>query len=177
MTALDYALIVIVLGSAVVGLFRGLFREAMSLVVWIAAVWAAGRFAGAVAPYMARWLASPALELWAARLAVLIGVLLLGCILTWLVSMALHDSGLGAGDRAAGMAFGVARGVFLAGVVLLMLRAAGVGDEPWWRESKLLPYAIPVADTLQEAAKQEFGRPGSRPAPDRPARDPGRVGS
>jgi membrane protein required for colicin V production len=126
---------------------------------------------------MARWIESPALDLWAARLAVLVGVLLLGGILTWLISMAIHGSRLGAPDRAAGMAFGVARGVLLVGVVLVVLRVAGFSGEPWWRESKLVPYAAPVADALREAAEHELGKPGSLSGPLAPGRLPGMIGS
>ncbi len=176
MTYLDYALIVIVLGSAVLGLVRGLFREAMSLAVWVAAIWAAGRYADWAAPYMARWIDSPALGLWAARLAVLVGVLLAGGTLSWLVAMVIRGGRLGAPDRAAGMAFGLARGALLVGVVMILLQAAGFSTESWWRESKLVPYAAPVADALREAAEQELGKPGSLSAPQPPARRPDSIG-
>ena len=177
MTTLDYALILIVAGSAAVGLFRGLFREAMSLAAWVVAVWAAGRYSDWLVPYMARWIESPVLDLWAARLVVLIGVLLLGGILTWLVSMALHAGRLGGPDRAAGMAFGVARGVLLAGVVQVVLRVAGLDHEPWWQGSKLVPYATPVADALREAAEHGLDRPGSPSTPRPGDRLPGRIGT
>lgn len=177
MTYLDYALIVVVAGSAAVGLFRGLFREAMSLAVWVAALWAAGRYSGWLVPYMARWIESPVLDLWAARLAVLIAVLLLGGVLTWLVSMAIRGGRLGGVDRSAGMAFGIARGVLLAAVLLVLLRVAGLDEEPWWRRSKLVPYATPVADALREAAEREIGQPGSLAAPLSGGRIPGRIGT
>lgn len=177
MTYLDYALIIVVAGSAAVGLVRGLFREAMSLAVWVAALWAAGRYSGWLVPYMARWIESPVLDLWAARLAVLVGVLLLGGILTWLVSMAIRGGRLGGADRTAGMAFGVARGVLLAAVLLVVLRVAGLDSESWWRRSKLVPYATPVADALREAAEREIGQPGSLTAPLSGGRTPGRIGT
>ena len=40
MTPVDYTLIAIVVISAVIGAFRGLLREAISLITWIVALWA-----------------------------------------------------------------------------------------------------------------------------------------
>lgn len=159
LTSLDYALVGVLALSALVGLLRGLFREVMSLAVWIAALWVAGRHAGWLAPHLADWVPNAALRLWAARLAVFIGVLVAGGILTWLLAMAVHGSRLSAPDRMAGMVFGLARGVLLVAITSLLLGLSGFSDEPWWRQSKLIPYAAPVADALREAAEHGLGRP------------------
>jgi membrane protein required for colicin V production len=155
---LDYVLIGIVAVSALVGLLRGLFREAMSLLAWAAALWVAASYGEWLAPRLAGAIGNAQLALWAARLALLVGVLIAGGIVTWVLAMALHATRLGATDRVVGLVFGLARGVLLVGLLVLALRVAGFTDEPWWRQSKLLPYAAPVAETLREAAEQGLGR-------------------
>lgn len=157
LSAFDYVLLAVVLVSAVIGLFRGIFREAMSLAVWVAALWLAGRYAAAIAPYLADFLASAALRIWAARLLLLIGVLLAGSIASWLLAQAIHNSRLGGVDRTFGIVFGLARGLLLAVLAVITLELAGFSDASWWRQSKLIPYAAPVADALREAAKQRLG--------------------
>jgi membrane protein required for colicin V production len=157
-TSLDYVLLAVVILSTVVGLFRGFFREAMSLVVWVAAVWAAGRYAAAVAPHLAQFFANAQLQIWGARVVLLIGILIAGGITTWLIARAIHASRLGGVDRALGMLFGLARGALLAAVAVITLQVAGFTDEPWWQQSKLIPYAAPVADALRKAAKQGLGQ-------------------
>jgi membrane protein required for colicin V production len=104
--------------------------------------------------------------LWAARGLLLVGVLIAGGIATALVAMTLRAAGLGPTDRAIGMVFGLARGVLLVALAVIVLRLAGFADEPWWRQSKLIPYAAPVAEALREVVAQGFGRslPGD-PAP------------
>ncbi|MCC7257455.1 MAG: CvpA family protein [Gammaproteobacteria bacterium] len=158
LNTLDLAFIGILLASALIGLVRGLVREAISLLVWVAALWVAGRHSAAVAPLLAEWLANPQARLWAARGAVFLGVLIGGGLLGWLVTRALRSAGLGLPDRLLGVAFGVARGVLLVAVTVIVLRIAAVTGEPWWQESKLIPYAAPVADALREAAEQGLGR-------------------
>lgn len=169
LAALDYALLAVVALSTLVGLLRGFFREAMSLLIWVGAIWLAGRFAADVAPYLVEYIGSAPLRLWAARGLLLVGVLIAGGILTSLLAMALRGSALGGTDRAVGMVFGLARGLLLAGLAIVVMQLAGLSDEPWWQQSKLIPYAAPVADALREAAEQGLGRSWSlsvSPLPD-----------
>ena len=155
---LDIVLIAIVTVSALIGLVRGLFREAMSLVVWVAAVWAAGRYAGWLSPRLVEFVANAQLRLWLARAVLLVGTLFAGALVTWAIAKALHSTSLGPADRAVGLVFGVARGLVIVSVVVIVLRLAGFSDEPWWRQSKLIPYAAPVADALREAAERGLER-------------------
>ena len=154
----DIALISVVVLSAMIGVMRGLFREAMSLVVWITALWVAGRYAGWLSPHLAEHVPNAQLRLWASRIVLLIGVLIAGAVVTWIIAMALHSTRLGATDRIVGMVFGLARGLVLAGVAIIVLRMTGFSDEPWWRQSKLIPYATPLTDALREAAERGFDR-------------------
>jgi len=174
LTGLDYALIGILVLSVLIGALRGLVREALSLLAWFLGLWAASRYDTTVAPVLASLVAIEALRIWAARLLILVVVLLAGGLLSWIIGMVLHGTRLAGTDRAIGMVFGLARGVLLAGLAVIVLRVAGFGDEPWWRQSKLLPYAAPVAEALREAAEQGLGAfsstlPGAAPPlPGRP---------
>jgi membrane protein required for colicin V production len=130
------------------------------------------RYAAATAPHLAQFVAYAPLRIWAARLLLLIGVLIAGGIATWLVAQAIHSSRLGGVDRALGVLFGFARGVLLVALAVITLELAGFSDSPWWRESKLIPYATPVADALRGAAKRGLGRsrsPSVSGMPDVPA--------
>jgi membrane protein required for colicin V production len=158
LAALDYALLALVGLSTLVGLLRGFFREAMSLLVWIGAVWLAGRFGADAAPLLTDYIPNAPLRLWAARGLLLVGMLIAGGILTWLLTMILHGSGLGGTDRAVGMVFGFARGLLLAGLAIIVMQLAGFSDEPWWQQSKLIPYAAPAAEALREAAEHGLGK-------------------
>jgi membrane protein required for colicin V production len=160
---LDLILLAIVAVSVLVGALRGLLREAMSLIVWIAAIWVSSRYASWLAPQLAGYIGNEFVRLWAAHLLLAVVVLTAGGLITWLLNMALHGMGFGGTNRVVGMLFGFARGVLLAAIAVIVLGVAGFDDEPWWRQSKLLPYAAPVAEVLREAAKKRLGGPSSPP--------------
>ena len=135
----------------------------MSLAVWIGALWVASRYAAWLSPYLSDVIPNGQVRLWAARLVVFMGVLIAGGLITWLVAMAVHSTRLGAPDRVVGMVFGAARGVLLVAMTIIVLNLSGFSDEPWWRQSKLIPYVAPVTEALREAAEQGLGRSRSLP--------------
>lgn len=155
-TPLDFALLGLLIVSALLGLLRGFFREAISLIAWIGGAWAAARYGQWLAPYLARFLVNDQLQLWAARIVIVVILVFAGAVLSRLLVGVLRGWGLGGADRVTGLLFGVARGVLLVALTIIALRAAGFDREPWWRGSKLIPYALPVADALREIAEQGF---------------------
>ena len=152
MVTVDYLLAAVFLLSALMGLFRGLVKEALSLVGWILAVWCAWVFGAAVAERIPSIADDSIIELWISRMFVLIAVLILMGLISRFISHLVHQTGLSGTDRMVGMVFGMARGVVLVGLVVLMLDAAGFDADPWWQESKLIPYAAPLADRLSDLA-------------------------
>jgi membrane protein required for colicin V production len=152
MVIVDYLLLAVFLLSALMGLFRGLIKEALSLVGWVLAVWCAWRFGASVAGWIPSVADDSVIEIWVARIIVLIAVLILSGLLSRLIAYVIHQSGLSGTDRMVGMVFGMARGVVLVSLVVLLLDAAGFDADPWWQESKLVPYAAPLAERLGDIA-------------------------
>ncbi|MBL8201814.1 MAG: CvpA family protein [Chromatiales bacterium] len=156
MTTFDYILLGMLLLSGLVGVLRGLIREALSLVIWVAALWCAARFAPHAARLFTTVLDDSLWQLWAGRLALFVGVLFAGSVLAWVVTYFVRRSVITGADRVLGMLFGIARGAVLAGILVLALDLGGFAAEPWWRESKLLPYAAAVGAELRDVAEKQL---------------------
>ncbi len=156
MVAVDYILLAVLIISTAVSVLRGFVKEAISLVSWAVAIWCAWRFGGAVAGALEGSIDSMTSRLWVARSLLLVGVLVAGGLVEWLVLFLLQKSGLTGTDRAIGTVFGFARGVVLAGLLVAVLQSSGFEAEPWWQDSKLIRFAEPVADMLRDAAEEGF---------------------
>ncbi|AUN94742.1 CvpA family protein [Pseudazoarcus pumilus] len=139
MTVFDYILLAVVAMSALVGMWRGLVSEIMALVAWIAALGAAWLYASSVAEMFAGVISEPAWRQVAGFAAIFVGVLLLAAILRFLLRELLRAAGLGPADRMFGTLFGVARGVAIAFVLVLVGGMLGMAKEPWWVNSLLAP--------------------------------------
>src|ERR1700722_16241208 len=119
MTGADVLIVLVLLGSTVIGLLRGFVREAVSLVFWVVAIWAAWKFGPLVEPHLGGVLADPSVAPWVGRLIVLVLVLLIGWVVGMLLSYFTRSLGLGAMDRVLGLLLGTVRGPLLVGLVTI----------------------------------------------------------
>ena len=118
-TTIDLIVIVIVLLSAFVALWRGLVRETFSIFEWVASAYVALRMAPVFQPMVAGIIASP----WLAWIAVFIGtfiiVLVPLSIMTHRFAEIVKRSEIGAIDRALGFVFGIGRGLVIVGLAYI----------------------------------------------------------
>ena len=135
MAGLDFAVIVILLVSLLLGLWRGLVYEVLSLLGWPLAFVLSKLFAGNVAPLIPV-VQEPA-RVAVAYAVVFIAALVVWGVLAWLVSKLVKAAGLGWLDRVLGGLFGVLRGGL---VVLALVWLAGLTDipkQPFWRNAQM----------------------------------------
>jgi membrane protein required for colicin V production len=136
MTWFDYAVICIVGLSVLLAVFRGVVREIAALAGWAAAFVLSSLFA----QDLARWLPgalSPMLKAVVAYLAIFLGVLLLSGLAGVLLAKLFRVAGLGFTDRAVGALFGLARGVLIVFVGVMLAGTTSLPKEPYWREAVL----------------------------------------
>jgi membrane protein required for colicin V production len=161
MTPADVVIVLVLLGSTIIGLLRGFVREAVSLVFWVAAIWAAWKFGPTVEPHLGGVLADPAVAPWVGRLCVLVLVLLIGWLVAMLLSYFTRSLGLGVMDRVIGLLFGIVRGLVLVGLMIIGGELLHLNQEVWWGRSKLVPYGETVGDWLR-AMVGEKGDPWAK---------------
>lgn len=148
MVIVDYILLGAFLVSVGIGFFRGFFKEAMSLITWVLALWVAWRFSGILDPLLAS-VTSPALKLWAGRVIMFVAVILSGALVSKLIVMLIHSSGLTSTDRVLGMVFGAGRGVLVIGLLVILFQMLEMDREPWWEESLIVPRTAELTETLR----------------------------
>ena len=161
LTGADVFLILVLLGSTIIGLLRGLVREAVSLLFWIVAIWAAWKLGSAVEPHLGGLLAEPSVAPWVGRLVILILVLLAGWVIGMLLSYFTRSLGLGWIDRILGLLFGLLRGLVLMGLIIIGGELLNLNHEEWWGRSKMVPFGETVGDWLR-AMVGEKGDPWAK---------------
>lgn len=154
----DYLIICIVIVSAIIGLFRGFFREIISLVSWVVAFMVAIHFTEPLSHLLESSIETPSLRKAVTGTGLFVLVLLLGGVANFLVGKLVSSSGLAGTDRSIGAAFGLVRGVVL--VILLMLLASltPMPQDPWWRDSQLIPHLEPYAAWVKGLLPVEIGK-------------------
>lgn len=155
MLIIDMIILGVIGVSALIGLFRGFFPELLSLLTWVVAIWSGWNFSDLVEPYLSGKLNSPFLELWVSRGVVFVAVLLIGGLIGQIVALAIRKTGLSGTDRSLGFLFGLVRGAVIFGAAILFAGSLNLQSEPWWQESRMIPYGIQIADWIRRVLPDE----------------------
>ena len=156
MTWLDYAVMGVFAASLVIGAWRGLVREVLSILGWVIAFLAANLFAGPLGPEMPQAIPSPELRVAAAYVAVFAGSLMVTALVGLLLSKIVKAAGLGGADRALGALFGAARGLLIVLAAALLSGLTGAPRQPFWRDSASGPFLVQAATALKPLLPQTF---------------------
>jgi membrane protein required for colicin V production len=146
----DYLIVILIAVSALIGLWRGLLREVISLATWAAAIAIAFLFAEDGGAHLAPYIELPSLRVAVAFCGLFLATLLIGGLVGILASRLVHYTGLTGTDRVLGMVFGLARG---AAIIALLVLAAGLTPlpkDPWWQQALLLRHFQETALWLRE---------------------------
>jgi membrane protein required for colicin V production len=156
--AVDYIILAIVILSAIMGLVRGLLREAIAVITWFLAIVLAWSFAPSLEPHLGGVLVGSPLRIWAARAIIFTGILLLGGAVSVIVSHYVRVSMFAGMDKFLGLVFGIIRGVVIVGAFTIAVQALRMDEDDAWKRSKLLPYASGVADALRGIVGEKLER-------------------
>lgn len=143
----DWLVVVILSLSALLSLWRGFSREALSLAGWVIAFIAANLLARDASSYLAALIENPTGRYIVAWSCVFVVVLLLAGLLSRLFSRLVRASGLGLLDRLLGTVFGALRGLVIVLVLLYLLRElVPASEQQWLLRSQLAPRLDPLLD-------------------------------
>lgn len=146
----DIAVIVIVALSIIIGLFRGLIKEAISLATWIVAIWIGLVFSDRLVGLMPFSVGSGTVDSLIAFVILFVIVLILGGIINYMAGHLVDKTGLSGTDRMLGLVFGLMRGVLIIAALVLLASLTNMPNEAWWQKSLTLPYFGEISAWLKE---------------------------
>ncbi|GAB1257140.1 CvpA family protein [Aurantivibrio plasticivorans] len=149
----DIAILVIILISSLISLKRGFIKEALSLAAWVAAFVVAILFSRSLATLFVDTIASPSLREMVSFGILFAATLVVSAMANYLIGEVVRMTGLAGTDRTFGMVFGAVRGVIVVMALLLLVPPIlPIDQEPWWRESSLIPYFLSMEGWCRQLA-------------------------
>lgn len=158
MPALDWIFLAVLLTSLLLGVWRGLVYEVLSLLSWLVAFVAAQWLAPTVAVYLPMSGASEMIRYAAGFALVFIAVVLAVSVLAWLMQKLMSSVGLRPVDRLLGAVFGLGRGVVILLAVAVVMEMMPFRVAPWWQESLGARVSVATLKALKPVLPAEFGR-------------------
>jgi membrane protein required for colicin V production len=158
MFALDWIFAAVLLLSMLLGAWRGLVFEVLSLISWVVAFVLAKWFALDAAQHLPMGGASEPLRYAAGFLLVFIAAILVGGLIAVVVKKLTSAVGLSPVDRSLGALFGAARGVLLLLLASVVVGLTPMKDSADWQQSVGAQWAGVLLKGLRPALPPELDR-------------------
>jgi membrane protein required for colicin V production len=157
LATLDWIVVAVLAASVLLGLWRGLVYEVLSVLNWLAAF----VLAQWLAPRAADWLplsqAGDSFRYAAGFVLVFVAALFAGGLLAWLTKKLVEAVGLRPVDRALGGIFGLVRGTVAVLVLGVVVHLTGLKNGLWWTESVTAGVATAALRGLKPVVPERFG--------------------
>ena len=157
MAPLDWVFLAVLGLSFLLGAWRGLVYEVLSVLSWIAAFVVAQWLADDAAAWLPMGNAREPLRLAAGFAVVFIAALFAGGMLAWAIKKLVEAVGLRPMDRALGAAFGLVRGAVLLLAMGVVVHMTPLRNGEWWTESVGAGVSTAALKGLKPVLPESFG--------------------
>ena len=157
MAALDWTVVLILAASMLLGLWRGLVYEVLSVLNWLCAFVLAQWLAPRAAAMMPLSRFGDSIQYAAGVVVVFIAALFAGGLLAALTKKLVEAVGLRPVDRALGGLFGLVRGLLAVLVLALVVHLTGLASGVWWTRSMTSGVATAALRGLKPVVPERLG--------------------
>jgi membrane protein required for colicin V production len=158
MPALDWVFLGVLTFSLLLGAWRGLVFEVISVASWLAAFVLAQWFAPEVAHKLPMAGAAEPVRYAAGFVLVFIASVFAGGLVAALVKKLVSVVGLSPVDRVLGAAFGFLRGLLIALAATVVVGMTALKTTEWWQASQGAAWSSTVLKGLKPVLPEEFGK-------------------
>lgn len=158
MAVLDWIFAALLLVSMLVGAWRGLVYEVLSLAGWVVAFLAAQWLAPDAAALLPMGETHETMRYAAGFILVFVGALFAWGFLAWLAKKLIEAVGLRPVDRALGAVFGVLRGLVVLLVLVVVAGLTQLHQADWWQESQGAVLLSGLLQGLRPVLPEDLGR-------------------
>lgn len=135
MTVFDYSVLVIVGLSIVISMMRGLVKEVLSIIGWLAALYIAKTYAYQLVPLLPESIPNEALKILAAFVILFLATLLIASLIAITLSTVFSKLGLGWLNRFLGAFFGFARGMLIVCILVFLAGLTSLPKDARWQNA------------------------------------------
>ena len=157
MAAIDWILVAVLAASMLLGAWRGLVYEVLSVIGWIAAFLLAQWFAPDVAEKLPMQNSGETLRYAAAFVLVFIVSVFVAGLISALMKKIISVVGLRPVDRILGATFGLFRGLILLLAFSVVVHTTALQESDWWLESQGGPMLMNLLKGLRPMLPEKFG--------------------
>lgn len=158
MATVDWVFLAVSAFSMLLGAWRGLVYEVLSVLGWAVSFYAAQYFAPMVAGWLPLQSSSETVRYAAAFVLVFVAAVFTAGLLAFLLKKMIEAIGLRPVDRTMGAAFGLVRGVILLLAAAVVIDMTAMKNSVWWQESQGAPILSAALKGLKPVLPEQFAK-------------------
>ena len=149
MSWVDLVILGVIVLSSLISLIRGFVKESISLVTWVVAIVIAYRYFMPFSELLEPFVNSLTMRKWIGGGILFVATLIVGAIVNFIVSQLVSKTGLSGTDKTLGVVFGLARGVLIVSLMVLLASLTPMPSAEWWQDSALIGFFQQLADWIK----------------------------
>jgi membrane protein required for colicin V production len=158
LSAVDWMLLVVLALSFLLGMWRGIVQEVLSLAGWVAAFYVSQMYAPAAAAWLPMEGSSQMLRYAAGFVVVFVAVLAATVLVSLVVKKLVSAVGLGPLDRLLGSLFGLMRGVVILLAVTVLVGMTPMRETEDWKQAQGALWLQQLLHVLKPVLPADFGK-------------------
>jgi membrane protein required for colicin V production len=158
LSAVDWILLAVLGLSMLIGMWRGIVQEVLSLVGWVAAFYVSQMYAPVAAAWLPMEGSSQMLRYAAGFVVVFVAVLVGTALVSWVVKKLISAVGLGPLDRLLGSLFGLMRGVVILLAVTVFVGMTPMRETEAWKQAQGTQWLQQFLHVLKPVLPADFGK-------------------
>jgi membrane protein required for colicin V production len=158
LSAVDWILLAVLGLSLLLGMWRGIVQEVLSLAGWVAAFYVSQMYAPAAAAWLPMEGSSQMLRYAAGFVVVFVAVLVATALVSWTIKKLLSAVGLGLLDRFLGSLFGLMRGVVILLAVTVFVGMTPMRETEAWKQAQGTQWLQQFLHVLKPVLPADFGK-------------------
>lgn len=158
MATVDWVFLGVLGFSMLLGAWRGLVYEVLSVLGWALSFYAAYYYAPVVAGMLPMPSSSEPVRYAAAFVLIFVAAIFTAGLMAFLLKKLVAAIGLRPIDRTLGAAFGVVRGVILLLAATVVIDMTALKTSDWWQESKGAPLLSATLKGLKPVLPEQFAK-------------------
>ena len=144
----DWIILVIVIASGIISLFRGFTKEFLSLFIWVFSFLAAISFEYLISPSIVTYIPNPEVSKIVAYIVIFVACIFLGGIIINMITKLIKWSGVSGFDKFLGVIFGMTRGLIVIFIIFLLM-PNGLKNSQLMTNSKISPFIEEIAPKIE----------------------------
>lgn len=144
----DFIFGAIILVSVIFGIFRGGVAELLSMSTWFIALFVMRKYSGEIEKLIPQLVSNSMLRSLVSYIVAFIAVAIVIMLIKIMFHKFIHSLGLGGLNYFIGALFGIARGLVISALIIVVVEMFNMDDKHTWKSSVISPLLVPTVNMI-----------------------------